>query len=738
MKFRKRAATNLTDLSPISTTLRSVRDQIQRRNFPGALSTLNTLLSGAKLDTATRARVLSFVADSQFEQGKYADAVAAYQQASALSLGQTRTWLRPGMGHVISLLRNAQPEQALAQARALVQTAISVQAQARPALTTLTSRTMVAARPWNADAVATRLGKQFLGEGEITAAKELLAQAQQINPRPTLATSLALALVAEHEDRLADAASLARQTLAVGNYQAKTLSVWPLLLRVNHQLGVTGVDGDLLAALAKSLPSVRARATLIIVKTLRSQNVPQWSQLASGWLTPKRSAAYPRVAAEFQKLLLSTQRLQADAPGEQSAAALRLQATPLVSPQEFLFGIKEQVRASCFTNPPVPADWRPLVAQMVARYGEKFRAQGTHSLALSYLQGQRHDLARAVLQANVATTAATDPAWAKSVAALARLERTLGNDAEAARWFLTLNQNASVAPRFRLYALLGWVQEVLKSASPVQASATLAQARPQLQAAIAQAQDYTLLLDLGRHLSFGPAAVRDLAGGTLDRGVQLAQTALTQASDASHAAVILAKMAQRQSDLKRFGDVTTYWESLSTDRKNWLWSSKTEFWEYLALVFQAYDDSGKEAAAEALATTYINDTGTPPAAVTTLAMPYGAYLMRVGRCAESLRLFGWAVPRNPSASVTAVGYYWLALSAWKAGDRAGAQNLAGNLLLALGQHAGELMDHHWQGKALIIQAGMQPTGVSTQAVGFSPTKLQQLAVTIQGDLGRLH
>ena len=736
MKFRKRVATNLTDLSSLSGTWRSVRDQIQARNFPGALSTLNALLAAGGLDGATQTRLLCFVADSQAQQGKYADAAASYQQAGASTQGQTRGWLRPALGQVISLLKNAQPDNALAQARLVVQTAVSLQTQAGATPVPGGSQTLVAARPWSADAVATRLGKQFLAEGEIAAAKEMFAQAQQINPQPTPVTSLALAAVAEREDRPADAVSLARQALTSGSYGAKTLSAWPLLLRANQQLGTPGVDSGLLAALAQSVPSVRARATLLIVQTLHSQNVAQWSQLATAWLTPKRTALYPRVAAEFNKLLLSAQRLQTVAPSQQAATAAQLQATPLVSPQEFLFALKEQVRSSCFTVPAAPVDWQPLVTQMVANYGATFRAQATHSLALSYLLGQRPDLARPALQANVAATPHTDPQWAKSVTALARLERSAGNDAAAAQWFLTLNQNPAVPARFRLYALLGWLKETLKSASALQTSAALAQARPQLQAAIVQSQDYTLLLDLGRQLSLVPS-VQDLAASAVDRGVQMAQTALTQAPNASYAAVILAKMAQRQSDLRRFKDVTAYWESMDANKKSWLWSGKVEFWGYLALVFQAYDDSGNTKAAEALATTYLNDHGTPPSAVTTLAMPYGAYLMRVGRGAEALQTFSWAVALNPSAGATAVGYYWLALAAWKAGDQTGAVNLAGNLLTALGQHAGELMDHQMQGKALVIQAGMQPGNVSAQAVGFSTTKLQQLAASIQVDLGRL-
>ena len=737
MKFRKRTATNRPDLLPLSTQFRAVRDQIQRRQFSTALTTLNAFLAGGTLDGVTRAKILSFVADSQFKQGKYADAANAYQQATALLGSHPRAWLRPALGAVVSLLKNAQPDDALARARVAVQTAISVQSQVPPPTVLPQNRAMVAARPWAADTVATRLGKQFLAEGELAAAKEMLAQAQSLNSKPTVFASLALADIAEREDRVNDAAALVKQALAAGAYRAKTLSAWPLLLRINQRLGTPGVDAGSLQALKQSPPGVQARALLLITKTLRSQNVPQWADLAANWFASSQSSAYPRVTAEFNKLLLSSQRLQGTSPDNQMATAASLEAVPLVSPTEFLSAMKEQVRASCFSSSTSPADWQSLVTRMVQKFGAGFRAQTTHSLALSYMMGKRHDLARPVLQANVAATLPTDPEWAKSVAALGRMEKFLGNHAAAAQWFRQLSQNAVVAPRFQLRALLSWVSETLASATTAQSATALAQARPQLQAAIAQLQDYNVLLDLGRQLTFAPAGLKDLADAAVNQGVPLAQAAFTQAPDASSAAVILAKMAQRQSDLRRYADVTAFWESLSADKKAWLWSSKEDFWTYLALVFQAYDNSGNDPVAENLAVTYLSDAAIPPAAVPLLAVPYGLFQIRTNRSAQALQTFTWSAAKSPSASSNAAGYYWLALSAWKSGDQAGAAALAGNLLLALGQHAGKLMDRTLQGKALLLQAGLNPSAVSAQAVNFSAATLNQLAVAVQADLKRL-
>lgn len=738
MKFRKRTATNLPDLQPLSTQLREVRNEIQFCEYPTALAVLNGMLTNGNPDNVTRARILSFAADSQLQQGKYADAVNFYQSAQALLSSHPRAWLRPALGEVISLLRGAQASAALARARVVVQTAISIQSQMPPMTVPPHDRVAVAARPWGADTVAARLGKHFLAEGELAAAKEMLNRAQLLNPNPTFFTSLALADIAEREDRLPDAANLVKQALTAGTYRAKTLSAWPLLLRINQRLGTPGVSSQLLLGLQPLSPGVRARALLLITKTLRSQSVAQWMQLATDWLASSQAVDYPRVTGEFNKLILSSQRLQASAPAAQITAATQLEATPLVSPTEFLFAIKEQVRASCFLTSAPPADWQPLVTQMVTRYGATFRAQATHSLALSYMLGRRHDLARAALQANVATTSLSDPQWAKSVTALARMEKFLGNHAAAAQWSWQLSKNAAVPARFQLRSLLSWVSETLVSATPTQAAAALAQARPQLQNAIVQLQDYNVLLDLGRELTFAPPALKDLADSAVDRGVPMALAAFALASDAPSAAVILAKTAQRQSDLRRYADVTAFWESLSTAKKTWLWSSKEEFWTYLTLVFQAYDNRGNIRAAESLARTYLGDPALPPAAAPVLAIPYGLFQLRTNRTANALQTFAWAVSKNPSASSTAAGYYWLALSAWKSGDHNGAAALAGSVLLALGGHAGKLMDHQLQGKALLLQAGLNPTAVSVQTTNFDVGHLQRLVTVIQVDLARLH
>ena len=751
MYYHHHGSGNDPDHHAMSGTMRTIRDQIQAGDFADALSTLNTLLANSSMGNNARGRLLCFVADTQFAQGDYADAITSYQQAGSYLQTSMRFWLRPGLGQVLSLLRNAQPDEALTYAQALVQNAVTVYAQHPPPATPPSNHTMVMGRPWNPSTVAVRLGKQFLAEGEIASARTIFTLGHTVQPQSSTFTLAAQADLAERGDQLADAASYAQQALAAGNYLSKTISIWPQLLRINLQLGTPGVSADLLANLSQAQPSVRARALLLIAKTLRSQGVAQWIDITNSWLASADASALPKVVVEFNKLLLSTGRLQSAPPDQQVATATQLEALPALSPQEFLFAIKEQVRASCFSTTTSPADWQALVTQMVQLYGAGYQASVTHSLALSYMMGQRQDLARPVLQANIAATVTTDPEWAKSVSALARMESLLGNHDTAAQWYLALCQNAGVAQRFQLYALLNWVNETsLSSATPDQTAAAITQARPQLQSAIGQITDYGLLLDLGRQLSLLPA-IQDLAGGAMDKGVQLAQQIISNLlhpnfhngdhpggpSPGDAVAPVAVKLAQRQSDLQRYGDITTFWENLGAGLQSSMWTAKTGFWQYVALVFQAYDRSGNGAAAESLAATYINDPATPSAAAPLIAVPYGLYLIDQGRSADALQTFSWAVAQSPSAKITAAAYYWLALSAWNSSNTTGAANFAGNLLVALGQHSGKLADQQLAGKALLIQAGLNPASVSTQAVAFDPTTLQPLLASIQADLASL-
>ena len=730
--FRKRRAANAPDHDPRSGVLRTIRNLVQRGNFSQALAQIDGKLV-ANPEPADQSKLLVLAGDCLFKQGKFAEAAVAYGKISEMVQNQPTDWLAPALAQIRSFLKAAQVNQAATLANAAVQTAIAYQQQYQTLLSqadanlNASGQVTIPALPPHPAGVASRLGKLFLAEGEVDIAKTFLQQAIQLSPK-TCQARIGLAEIALRENNAAEAASLAKEAITLGEYQGKTLSAWNVLLAASRKSG-TPIDADLISGLASALPSVRARAVLLIARGLRSQNDGSWQPLASHWLQQEGSDN-PRIAAELKKLIFATERHSATAPlSDQLQAAKNLLNTSGISPMEWLSATKQTLSAALLLSQ--RADVQALIAEGVKRYGGQFQAAFTQSLAMSCKRGNRVDLAWKFLQQNLAM--ATGDAWRKTLWALAKLQSDQGDHAAAASSYWTYAQNNSQPQRFRAFALMRYALELFRAQQPQ----LIEQAAPQVQAALAQIQDYEVLLDVARQLRFSRFQQgKALAEDAYQRGKRLALQAFTAAGHPSPAATILFKLSRRAFDFYRLDDIIATWTRLDEAKRQWLWSTNSDYWNWQELVQRAYLASGQLDQADSFGSTLLNDPATPPEAIAILGATYLTLKQKQNDFSGLFCICERMEQAAPSNERTAIAYYWLALRARKRGDAAQTGDFAQRMLLALGKDCALFWKSNYQASAYCLKAGLDLSQIPPHCP-VPQEKLQKRLQDIQDDLAIL-
>jgi tetratricopeptide (TPR) repeat protein len=732
-RFRKRQATNLPDHDPASSVLRGLHDLVQRGRYAEALAQIDQLVGGSP-PLPFKAALLALAADCLFKQGKFDEAATAYASVSQLVQDQPTLWLRPALGEVRSRLNDGQTAEAANLGSEAVQRAAAFEQQYQNLLAqanatvTAGGQATIPAQPPRTSTVASRLGRYFLSAGEPDQAKALFQQALQVNPNGACRARLGLAEIALRQDDPTTCLSLARGAILLGQYQAKTLPGWTLLLAAARRTGTDTLDATLLSGLAQATASVRARAVLLLARGLRNQNDPRWQQLAANWLQ-QEGQTNPVIAAELRKLTFA-QASRVSAPATtQLQAAQDLIQTPNLGPTEWLAAAKTTVRNTLLLNQ--TPDIASLIAQGVSQYGPAFQGVIAHGLARACRAANRPDLAQPLLQQNLATLPVGSEAWAKSLWALARLAASQGNPTQAAAYYWQYSQQSGLLQRFRLYALLEWTRAIAAANQPDQ----LAQAKPQLDAALPQITDYELVLDLARQVLYSQLG-RAFALQVFQRGQQLALQAFDACPHPSPAATILYKLARRANDLLQYDAILASWSRLSTDQQQWVWSERSDFWCYLELVFRAWRDSQKPAQAEQFIAPYLNDPATPPHGYAILGVSYAALKRNQGDLATMFAVYEKMAQVAPTYEWTSVAYYWFALRARKQGNAAQAAAFADRMLLALGNDWTMYWKTDMAACALCLKAGLEISQVPAQ-VSASADRLRAQLENIQADLARL-
>ena len=737
LKFRKRPYRAPGDKTPLSATLRQINDSIQSRDYPAALDLADQLMADPRTEPRDRFRVLSLVADSEHRRGHYEQATAIQLRAAAGSLSQAKGWLRPYIGQVRSLLKVPDVDEALVMARHAVALARSKMAEfdeqvrlSRENLET-TGAVSTPELPPRTSVVSTRMGYLFLQEGEPEAAEEFFRTAIEASRGGANRARQGLAEVALARGEAKLALEIAVKAVRLGGFKAKTLPAWKTIVVARRRLGGWRIGDKLLKGLDSVSAELRARTILFIVRELRKNDLRQWREVAENWLE-REGGRFPIVEAEIRKLFLASAKIEMAGSGEIQAKAEELLRTPGLSPNEWLAGAKEILRSRLETGR--PDNVSALIAQAEAHYGPEFASKVAHSLALTCAAIQQADLARDLLQDNVRRIPADKPQWGRSAWALARMESQSGRHGESANWYRQVFEAQATPVRFQLLARLRWAEELVAAGQPDQ----LLAAKPLMDAVLADVRNPDVLMNFARQIYVSSPELEDWALAWFDQGAEQALIRFQESTTPSGAIEVLFRLTRRQViDFDRGADAIRFWEEMSDQRREWLWSLHNDFWEYLGLLFKAYVLESRYDEAEPFARQWIQDPATPPTGRAQVGIPYGQWLVQNRRMDEAFALFERLLAEAPTHPLCALAWYWKALQAHSRQDIDERGRCLKCLRMATGDRGGLMQTKDIRIKALLLQANLVVDQVDCRLAGCTPDLLETMRLHVLQDLHRL-
>ena len=736
-RLRKRPYQAPGDKSELSSALRQIGDSVQRGRHAVGLAKADAVLGGAGLSKIERARVVAMVADSEFKRGRFDEAAQIQLRVAADTIDDPTLWLRAYIGEVLALLKSPNVEDALMMARHAVEVAetkmTDFDEQVRLAKQAVEDGGTVEVPPVpvRVSVVATRMGYLFLQEGEPEAAEEFFNRAIASTKGGANKARQGLAKIALARGEFGKAINMASDAIRRGGYKVKTLDAWKTLISARRQLCGWKIRERLIAGLDTVPAGLRARTILTIVRELRKNDMRQWRDVAENW-SKKEGRHFPVIETEIRKMALASAKAEPGNATDKREKAEQLLQMPDLSAKEWLNGVKELVRASLWEGNSV--DFGQLIASAISAYGEEFTPRARHSLALSCMMAKRHDLARPLLQENIQMDSYGNPMWAKSVWALARMESLLGDHAASAVLYRQFADEDSISNKFRLQAQLNWCQELIAAGQP----GPLLEARALMEATLANVSDPDVLMNFARQLQLGPAELFNWSQELFSQGESRTIQNFYAASNPSVAVRILYKVTRRQLyDFNRPVEALLLWESLSPDKKQWLWAPQSKYWEYMGLLFDAYTRVETAQTAESFALAMLNDSATPPEGIACVGIMYGQWLIMKRRMQDALNLFSRLIGVAPNHSACAYAYYWKALAAYNAGDLKIMANYIECMRRAQGNSIGQLSEWDLDAKSSLLLAGLNVDHVSNQVTDYTPTRLYCLREEILREQGFL-
>lgn len=733
-RWKKGLPSNQKDKSSESQRVREIRDAIHQQEPQKAFQALEAWLQeGAS--TSIQAQLLSLVADGELNIGHFKRAIEFYDRASQLCRNHPRDWLRPRRGIVHALLKNVEVERAYQEAGTLWQEAekreLDYKQQLDKAYEILKSqgKITVMAQPHRGSVVATDLGDLFLKEGEFESAKDFFQKAIKENPKGGCRARQGLALIALRESDPTLALQRAREALLLGKFQAKTISAWALYIKARYLFGEKGIDQEIWQGLQETKAPIRARSILEIVRALRGRD-ELWETIAQDWLQSE-GQQFPIIAAELRKTLLAHVR-SAALPATSLERAQALLQTEELSPNEFLNGAREMVRCHFLQKqiPPIET----LLQQSENRFGKILHGKVIHGLALTCYEMNQPDQARTLFQQNLNQLPSEDVVRQRSLWMLGQLETEQGNYETSATLFYQFTQITQAPVHFRLQAQIKWAIALLHSGKEEE----IAIVQSQILATLSQVEDWETLLNFSRQLIFAPDSLKGLALKLITQAEAKAKEKYEAAVNPTIALSILFKLTRRLVLDFKFNDkALSYWQKLDEHKKAWLWTTKTEFWEYLALVFRAMTKLEKMAEAEKLIATYLNDPATPSEGCATLGIPYSVWKIKSGDKKLGFSVIQKIIQEQPLHWACAEGYYWLALQAWKQNDLKPAQYYAEQVRRCIGPRGDLLFEYRLDSRALLLLTQLDSKQAFAQAPRFSEDFLQEQVDSISRDLEKL-
>jgi tetratricopeptide (TPR) repeat protein len=671
--------------NPSANRLTLARDFIQRHRRKDALEILDAHLnansssggasgrSGAECDAA---RVAALLGDYEKKRGRFAEAAEYYALAAAqLPADEPRAGFRASLGHVRALIAQPAVDAAFVAAREALERAKGAAGRfddsTDQALIDLreNGRIEIGPRPLRPSVAATRLGEAFHQAGEWEMAEFFFKEALQVNPQGGSRARQSLAKIALAANRPAEAETRAQEALLVGKFRAKTLAAWPLLISSRARQGKAVFTREDKAGLRSAIPSVRARAVLVICKAMRPHG-DAWMDLAADW-SKAEGNDFPAIRFELEKMLRAEARLAGVVTRDQAALALQQARTKNAAPSEVIAAGKAYVRTLLLTGSE-KVQWELVSNHLAKRHGKGVVNRSIHGMALAAMEAKRYDLARGMLKQIRASVPPTRVQWMRSTWALARMETALDNHAAVYAAYGAIAQNPASPSRFRAQALL----RALRAAEAGKLEVPPTE-MDWLHKLVREERDHRVVLDLGRQFNIAGATFISLREEAADRAAALATEKLAGTSHPATALAILLELNRRQFfDLWRAGQVVAQFENYALPRLDWLWSTSSAFWEWYGVVVRSTGRVNGWRPAETLAKRYLADPGTPVEGRAMLAVSTGLMLVAASRHRAALPYFAQAIQDCPDAMTVGAAYYWHAVACLADEDKAGAKRYA--------------------------------------------------------------
>jgi tetratricopeptide (TPR) repeat protein len=692
------------DADPISAELRRITNLINRRRYEEALTALDALAAQGITDPVRLSQIASLAADSQFALARYSEAVTLYGRALSYLADEKRirTWIRPALGEVRALLKAIENDLAYQRALDIWKRAADSQAELEEELATTDEDLEeqgplhIGPRPVRPSVVLTRLGNLFLEEGHMDTARHFYQQAVLISPRGATRARQGMATVCMAATEDADAEKYAREALQMGKFQAKTICCWETLIAARAKQGKDLLDAELFTSLQINQQGpVLARAMLAIVKALRGYGDLRWKQIAEEWIS-RPEVIDEIIEVEMAKILLSEEKLIGHDPRLIALSAHRIFRSDQVSPKEMVATAKD-VTHMLLLDADEP-NVRGLAEKARRRFGDDLKGEVLHAIALGAMMARRHDLAREILHEQISSLPRGSKQWAIDLSALARMEVVLENHEAAATHYLDFADTEEIQTDFRVQALLKWLEQAKDAGGEIDTEA----AAEKLGRIVSADLDLVVLLNIGRHLSYvtGFEPLRDQVIAAAEaKGLTLFE----QATTPEEAIGVLIRLTRKQLwDFQRSEAITGFWEGLNPTKREWLWSEKSEYWEYYSLVFESYVTQGRTDEALQIAANIVNANNTPSNGLLWLGTAYANWRMNQRDHTEAFRHYDWLVKELPTHPVASWAYYWQAVQALAAGDEALAKQKAAALRRCFAGRPDFLWQWELDARALLI------------------------------------
>ncbi|MEM9478351.1 MAG: hypothetical protein AAGA58_01675 [Verrucomicrobiota bacterium] len=663
-KFRKRKAVVNSPSDPDSLRLGEASQLLMERKTEKALELLEETIAQSGGDVAKESKATALAGESQYVIGRYEEAAEIFKSAGdhARKNNVAREAVGPGVNEVKSLIRAIRYEEAFERARFHLEAAKAAAAEFEEQIASIDAQlkqvgtVTVNVRPVRPSVVATKLGYTLLKEGFTAEAKEFFLEAVQLVPNGSSRARTGLARVALAEGDPAAAERWAREALTLGKFQAKTISVWPLLVSARRKQELPGLDEDLFDLFQVTASGrVKARAVLQIVTALRSHGDDRWIGIAGQWIN-NESPEDGVIALELAKIFLSDQRLKSDDPKAVTLAGYRILRSELASPLETVCACKAIVENTLRDGR--EPDIGLLADSVLRRFDERVAIKSRHAMALGAMNSSAYDLARSILKSVREEAKPGGGHWGRATWALARMEDGLKNYSASANAYLEFAKEETIDDQFRVQALVRWKRGLDKLDAPP----NVEEFQMMVMEVVEQIEDYNVLIDVCRQLTFAGPELQIFNNSLFDVVEMRLWESAKAAATPEKANEIIVRLARKQyGDMKRRDRLILAWADLSDTKKEWLWCEKEDYWEWQSLILRSMSDVEGESAARRFASSILSDPGCPSIGRLHVATALSLELLERGRVGEALDHFNWLVQEHPSHAVTAWAYYWLAI-----------------------------------------------------------------------------